>query len=357
MNCSICYEPNSSMIACQSCLITVCASCYIEYIKSLPFQNATLKCVNTACLNCHTVFGLSRIMNEADFECFMSCVIHKQRLLVEMETIKSQEEIQQRALMIGENEKRVIEMVNTISELLTPQCPNCSTKFDDFDGCFSVKCRTCNMDFCGWCMNVCGESHIIHMHATNCPSKEGINHERSYYGTKEQFEYCFASKIVSKLNTSFNKEDNVFKDAVSRLEVHLHRHRIYLEDGVFHAERTIEYPNIPFHNNNVQNFIPEPHPFIPAPIANHPGFNRMIDDIVVEPMRLLEVMRRNRMRRDRMRNVREALIREAEERDPDPDNKKPRVRLCSCCHTYARHDKRTCPERFQQVAEPVEEVI
>ena len=340
MNCSICYEPNSSMIACQSCLITVCASCYIEYIKSLPFQNATLKCVNTACLNCHTVFGLSRIMNEADFECFMSCVIHKQRLLVEMETIKSQEEIQQRALMIGENEKRVIEMVNTISELLTPQCPNCSTKFDDFDGCFSVKCRTCNMDFCGWCMNVCGESHIIHMHATNCPSKEGINHERSYYGTKEQFEYCFASKIAYKLNTSFNKNDKVFKEAISRLEVHLHRHRIYLDDGDFHVERTIEYPVLPFQDNNAppHPFIPEPHPFIPAPIA---------------PYHQLRAQARRRMIRDRMRDARNALIREAEERDPDPDNKKPRVRLCSCCHTYARHDKRSCPQRFQEAPQPV----
>ena len=354
-SCSICYEPStSSMIACQLCPATVCASCYIEYIKNLPFQNATLKCVNTACSNAHNLFGLSRSMNESDFECLMSCVNDKQRLRVEADTIKSQEEIQRKALMIGKHEKKVIETVDNISELLTPQCPKCNAKFDDFDGCFSIMCRSCDKNFCGWCLKFHGSSAKVHIHATHCTSKIGINHERSHHGTKEQFEFCFASKVAYKLNFSFDKDDQVFKDAISRLEVHLHRHRIYFADGDFHVERTIEYPNN--HHPDVEIVQPRHEDIVERrrqELRRQEQLRERAERRRIEEQRLHDVNLRIAKSRDHLHK--QMLIREAEERDPDPDNTKPSIRLCSLCITYARHDKRTCPRRQQAAqVEPIE---
>jgi hypothetical protein len=75
-----------------------------------------------------------------------------------------------------------------ISNILMLKCSRCQKAFDDFDGCFAVKCRDtagngCGACFCGYCLKDCGSSVQTHAHVLNCDH----NAKRSLFGTKQDF--------------------------------------------------------------------------------------------------------------------------------------------------------------------------
>ena len=48
--------------------------------------------------------------------------------------------------------------------------PCCGTVFEGFDACFSIKCPSCPMYFCGWCLqHVSDTSGANHQHVRTCP--------------------------------------------------------------------------------------------------------------------------------------------------------------------------------------------
>eukprot|EP00953_Heterococcus_sp_UTEX-ZZ885_P018092 10109-Heterococcus_DN1.PRE.2 len=58
------------------------------------------------------------------------------------------------------------------SELLTLNCPRCSTPFYDFDGCCALQCCRCETWFCGWCLTDCGNSQAAHAHVRGCAQNQ-----------------------------------------------------------------------------------------------------------------------------------------------------------------------------------------
>jgi hypothetical protein len=59
-----------------------------------------------------------------------------------------------------------------LDKLLSLSCPRCERVFDDFEGCFALKCSGkggCGCGFCGWCLEDCGADS--HAHVAVCPSR------------------------------------------------------------------------------------------------------------------------------------------------------------------------------------------
>jgi hypothetical protein len=73
--------------------------------------------------------------------------------------------------------------LHIIEKLLNLHCPRCGTVFDEFTGCFALKCHRCNAGICGWCMADCGND--AHPHVKECQKNRGHS---EYYGTMQQFE-------------------------------------------------------------------------------------------------------------------------------------------------------------------------
>ena len=67
-----------------------------------------------------------------------------------------------------------------VNEILTLRCPRCQQAFFDFDGCFSIRCSTCQCSFCGWCLKDCGSD--AHSHVKTCKFKP--TSADSYFGTR-----------------------------------------------------------------------------------------------------------------------------------------------------------------------------
>ena len=65
------------------------------------------------------------------------------------------------------SELKADEIIQEIKDsLLQNRCPRCGIPFHDFEGCFALKCDSCNCGFCGYCMKDCGSD--AHRHVRTC---------------------------------------------------------------------------------------------------------------------------------------------------------------------------------------------
>lgn len=99
---------------------------------------------------------------------------------------KRAKEEQERLAKLSEDERRLIgNKTHIIDTILTLRCPRCKAAFDDFDGCFSLRCGNCPCSFCAMCLKDCGGD--AHAHAAQCQEGHGMK-AVGYYGTKESWE-------------------------------------------------------------------------------------------------------------------------------------------------------------------------
>jgi serine/threonine protein kinase len=84
--------------------------------------------------------------------------------------------------------------------ILQTKCPSCEAAFYDFDGCFALKCGSCPMHFCGWCIEGCFQtSQDAHQHVAKCAHKP--READSYYGSRNQFEESLRKRWQSKITS------------------------------------------------------------------------------------------------------------------------------------------------------------
>ena len=80
--------------------------------------------------------------------------------------------------------------------------------FTDFEGCFALTCRNCNMNFCGWCLEKCKNSDSCHKHVLYCDYSKEYG---SLFSSTELFMECHNEwrydMIVEYLRECVKKQD------------------------------------------------------------------------------------------------------------------------------------------------------
>jgi hypothetical protein len=84
--------------------------------------------------------------------------------------------------------------IKIVDEILTLRCPRCSQAFLDFEGCFALRCHSCQCGFCGWCLQDCGTD--AHSHVATCRDKLGTD---KYFGSEKLFEQAQRKRRLDAL--------------------------------------------------------------------------------------------------------------------------------------------------------------
>jgi hypothetical protein len=100
---------------------------------------------------------------------------------IRMEERERLEAEQARLALLNIGEREVLKHhTHIVENLLTLCCPQCKAAFLDFDGCFALRCGSCECNFCALCLEGAATSRAAHIHVNECNAG-------SYYGSKEQF--------------------------------------------------------------------------------------------------------------------------------------------------------------------------
>lgn len=132
---------------------------------------------------------LARVLSKGTFEMFLAA----KELWTKMQVEEAKDaEFRQRLLReqaewlrMSEEERQIRAETNEIREsILNCTCPKCKQVFQDFEGCFALKCCSCNTAFCGWCLADCKQD--AHAHVLACARNKAPN--RGYYAHGSLFE-------------------------------------------------------------------------------------------------------------------------------------------------------------------------
>ena len=177
----------------------VCWECLEGYLGSCNREDREPNSVNSdgsvkCCFPCqkhYDIFAVSKMPGvpksivELLIQIRQSTAVKKSNRELE-HTLRNQFEAdRKRIAAIQDLKKREAETLrmDIVEEILTLRCPRCHFPFDDFDGCFAIKCGQPNCaSFCGWCLQDCGPD--AHAHVAVCPWGK---QENGYFGPKHQF--------------------------------------------------------------------------------------------------------------------------------------------------------------------------
>ncbi|NBO22176.1 hypothetical protein EBU94_02385 [bacterium] len=345
MSCAICYEDIIAGLKCN-CGTVACGSCLSQHLENIPFETVSesgINCVSITCTEQHSIYKVCRSFDEATFERIMTSYNRLLRQKIEYDTIKSEQEAKEK---IDGYEREVLGLFNTLADHLNPKCPSCNQRFDDFSGCFSIRCSRCQKDFCGWCLDFFGTSHVVHQHCTTCPAKNGISATRDFYGTKAQFDKAFAKKVFQTISGIIDVENPLHFDVLVRLMPLLQLHKITVDD-----------------NGRLKDPVPSQRPdAVPVPAPPRPNVQVHVRPPAPHPDEIVRLVRaeqerqeERRRNRERNRRLREERLRRREEREARKREQErlkqeavrrfgEKVRRCGHCMEYG-HDRRTCPNR------------
>jgi hypothetical protein len=95
-----------------------------------------------------------------------------------------------------------------IENILTLKCPSCDVAFLDFTGCFALTCNNCDDNFCGWCLESCGDMDTCHKHVLYCDYSKEYG---SLFSSLELFNECHnewrQDMITDYIKTKVKKAD------------------------------------------------------------------------------------------------------------------------------------------------------
>lgn len=92
------------------------------------------------------------------------------------------EQREEDARRLEEIENLTTQHRNRITDaILTLRCPRCKQAFIDFENCFAITCSKCKCEFCGYCLQDCGDD--AHAHVVKCP----LNEKGGLFNTEEAF--------------------------------------------------------------------------------------------------------------------------------------------------------------------------
>jgi hypothetical protein len=88
------------------------------------------------------------------------------------------------------------------TESLANRCPSCGLKFQEFTKCFKIKCSSCHVNFCGWCMRRCETFPDPHEHVRRCPKNRA---DGRLFSSKEKYEESNFDRRKSELRAFFRE--------------------------------------------------------------------------------------------------------------------------------------------------------
>ena len=182
-----------------------CDECFCPYVGSVCDDALSKGCLEVKCAECIFVFQDHDVCQHVDPETYRKFDETGKKLreqkAIEEEKQRREEELQ-RQLRMGEEERKINDAKNTITEdILTLKCPSCKAAFVDFTGCFALSCESCPCRFCAGCLAPANSGHECHRHVSACEvcRKAGV---RGYFGTFPQFEQIHKTRR-SKLMKEF----------------------------------------------------------------------------------------------------------------------------------------------------------
>ena len=391
MSCIICYDDTQN-IKCEISNNLICGDCIYMHLKSKTSVEEinfafSKKLTSIFCFcnnNCTNLIGLHQI--PASFDENILIKIHEEwircnKTIIENNIIKEQEEIiakkieeerkrKESDIFLYEVQEKTKEIINNI---LTPKCPHCKQAFDNFSGCFSLKCSRCKYTFCAWCLDFYTIEKPIeeeggyecHNHVSNC--RYNI-HKGDYFGTIEEFDENMSMRIAEQLNNLIENSPNkeaFYLSVFNNLSVQLESYNLILNDyGFIVSKKKKNQQN----RNDIVN-PPVQRPVIdvlPQPIQqnrNDRGLNWInVNGHWVNPPRPVD----NQQARPNQQQPRfyihglhpPILPRQQPPLLPNPfpvprvENPPRRVlkkRRCSYCKELGHHDKRNCPIKMQDL--------
>lgn len=181
-DCSICMtEPGT--IVCSTKRHTLCIECFEHYAIAeceSEYFNGQLYCCCKRNNSCDSeafdkVFTITTISKDGATRYINGCEKYVEKITIEHQRKEYNEKIK-KDLQLSAFEKARKDLLDNV--LLT-RCPNesCRQVIFDFDGCFALKCNSCNRELCGKCFTSCqfplpnGHRHILH----GCPLTKDKN--------------------------------------------------------------------------------------------------------------------------------------------------------------------------------------
>jgi Ankyrin repeats (3 copies) len=193
--CCICLEDiagTSTSISCSSGTHCMCMTCLEGYVTAETGSSKQRIAVNKGKLSCpgdgcSDVFEHQLLARHLPPETFNKLLAAWQACIetVAMQTGAEQakQELARAAALDDVGKARA----HVLDSILMLKCPRCHKAFDDFDGCFAVKCRDlegngCGAAFCGYCLKDCGRDAHKHVGERVHNSNAG-----DLFGTKKDF--------------------------------------------------------------------------------------------------------------------------------------------------------------------------
>ena len=361
MSCVICYEEEKS-IECKMSKKFLCGECILMHLKSKisveeissTFNN---KLTSFFCIcgdkNCDNLIGLYQMSTTFDENILIK--IHEEwircnKISIENNTIKEQEKIanakleeikkrKEADIFLYEVEEKTKDIINNI---FTPKCPHCKQAFDNFSGCFALKCSRCEYTFCAWCLEFSTiekpreeeEGYECHNHVAYC--RFNI-HKGDYFGTIEEFDENMTLRIWEQLNSLI--ENNANKEAFylsvfANLKVQLNSYNLFLNDYGFISRKKNANVNANVNANANVNVNP------------NAGINWMnVNGRWVEEIPIIHPVPNLPRQAPPLLPIPFPLHREENIIPPAPIAK--RKRRCSYCRQVGYHDRRTCPVKIE----------
>jgi len=99
-------------------------------------------------------------------------------------------------------------------EILQMRCPrrNCRRAFYDFEGCFALSCSACPCNFCGWCLEDCGND--AHPHVARCSEKPP--NADTFFGSEQDFKDSHNKRCKQKVTEYLASLEPEIRSAVKR---------------------------------------------------------------------------------------------------------------------------------------------
>ena len=240
--CVVCFDEEnpSHVFTCNECCKTICIDCITNNLSNKIGMSELKKIFNErrngiVCflnqLRCNgdsfSIQSLIKNLCADDFNKFFDQWSRCLKMVIENDAIEEQRLIERWKKEEDERKSALDKKVEYIIEnVFTLKCPKCTNSFDNFSGCFCLKCCYCETNFCAWCISYHSDnSDTAHQHLLQC-EKRMVND--SYYGNMEQFKKSNVDRIKTQINELI--DDPLFNDIIDKIKPQLEQYKlVYVE--------------------------------------------------------------------------------------------------------------------------------